>query len=128
MAKAFLKAQEIADIAKAEIARLEKERDDAIEAVIAANVGVPMLRGHLWWKRIHLRTRQEAEDWFYGRGSDSWFPPSYGLKMKYSGDIRQMGSIRDAAMGAIERGDSTVLLDHDEIAAIRAASTQPLAA
>lgn len=128
MAKAFLKAAEIADIAAAEITRLEKERDEAIEAAIVAKVGVPQLRGHFWWKRIHLRTRQEAEDWFYGRYSDSWRPPSYRLEENYNRSIAMWAPIREAALGAIERGDSTVLLDHDEIAAIRAASTEPLAA
>jgi len=122
MAKAFLDAKSVSVIASAEIDRLEGERASKQEERIQSLVGTPVLKGCLWWRHIHIRTRQEAEDIFHGRGSDSWYPPVWRHEERYGGRISNMRNILNAALGAIARGDGKVMLGHDEIASITTAA------
>ena len=122
MAQAFLRAQEIADIAVAEIALLNDQYEKDVEAGIKQYEGRVSIRGFLWWRHIHHTTRQEAEDIFYGRNSDCWWSKADRLK---EGHLRQIGaweSIKEAALGAVERGDKKVLLGAGDIARIRKAA------
>jgi hypothetical protein len=121
MAKAFLRAEEVAHIAAKEIERLDQEREKAKEEWISTRVGKPVLRGHLWRKHIHIQTQGEVEDIYYGRGTDDWYPPAVCVRSRFGARTKMMSDIRKSALGAIEHGDKTVMLDHDEIAAIRAA-------
>ena len=122
MAQAFLRAQEIADIAIIEIERLDEQYAKDIEAGIKKYEGRPSIWGFLWWRHIHHTTRQEAEDAFYGRHSDCWWSPADRLQEKYSRRVGSWMTIKEAALGAVERGDKKVLLDDADIARIRKAA------
>ncbi|GEM_PF-4462520 len=122
MAQAFLRAQEIADIATAEIERLDDQYNKDVEASIEQHEGQPSIRGFLWWRRIHLSTRAEAEDTFYGRNSDCWWSPADKLQEKHTRRVGSWMTIKEAALGAVERGDKKVLLDATDIACIRKAA------
>lgn len=122
MAQAFIRAQEIADIAINEIERLDDQYAKDIEAGIKKYEGQPSIRGFLWWRHIHQSTRQEAEDVFYGRNSDRWWSPADRMQEKHSRQIGSWTTIKEAALGALERGDKKVLLDAADIARIRKAA------
>ena len=122
MAQAFLRAQEIADIAIAEIARLDEQYEKDVETGIKEYEGQTSIRGFLWWRHIHHATRQEAEDTFYGRNSDCWWSPADRLAEKHHRQIGAWESTKEAALGAVERGDKKVLLCADDIARIRKAA------
>ncbi|HWD14303.1 MAG TPA: hypothetical protein VG519_13215 [Pseudochrobactrum sp.] len=122
MAQAFLRAQEIADIAVAEIARLDDQYEKDVEAGIKKYEGQASIRGFLWWRHIHHASRQEAEDIFYGRNSDCWWSPADKLQEKHSRRVGSWMTIKEAALGALERGDKKVLLDAADIARIRKAT------
>lgn len=122
MAQAFLRAQEIAEISVAEIARLDELYAKDVEAGIKQYEGIPSIRGFLWWRHIHQTTRQEAEDAFYGRKPERWWSKADRLKEDHLRQIGAWESIKEAALGAVERGDKKVLLDAADIARIRKAA------
>lgn len=122
MAQAFLRAQEIADIAIAEIEHLDDQYAKDVEAGISQHIGKASIRGFLWWGRIHHSTRLEAEDVFYGRKPERWWSQAENLQEQYARNLSAWKAIKETALGALERGDKKILLDADDIARIRKAA------
>lgn len=128
MAKAFLRAQDVVEIATRRIAELEAAHAAEREEHIAKYEGVPELRGRLWWKHVHVTTRQEAEDRYYGRGDYySWHCYADGVERYYRRCVKEWRAILETAQGAIEYGDKKVLLDDKEVAMIRGAASREAA-
>jgi len=122
MAQAFLRAQDIVDIADSELERLEGKHKSDVEEEILQHVGSACIRGFLWWRHIHLTTRAEAEDIFHGRNPERWWSRADTLAERHHHEMSAWSSIRETALGALERGDKKVLMDAAEIARVRKAA------